>query len=245
VTGQSEAGGDTGSASAPDTGGGDDVAQPIPDAGPGADTNAPPADAGYCLRVGKSATCGTAPQCGCPSNMTCDLTNSADTVCVGPAGIGTAGSLCANTGSCALGMTCLYRSTCHSFCATPGQPCGDAGKCIQLLDQNDAAVPNASLCEINCQLQDPGSCGNGGACYASLETPGATDCYLAGSGVLNAACTYANDCAAGLGCVSVGGAAAKCKKSCRVGNNADCGGQTCTGFNPKLVLNGQEYGSCP
>jgi hypothetical protein len=135
--------------------------------------------------------------------------------------------------------------TCHAFCAGAGQPCGDAGTCIQLKDQNDASVPSALVCEVKCRLEDPTSCGSGGACFESIATPGASDCYRAGKNALNATCMYADDCAAGLGCVGVSAGQYKCKKWCRVGNNADCGGGTCSGFGSKLVINGQEYGSCP
>jgi hypothetical protein len=218
---------------------------PISDAATGDEPKPPSPDAGHCVAVGPSKTCGVSPQCGCPANMTCDLNTSADTVCVGPAGIGAAGALCVNTGSCVLGLTCLYGGTCHAFCADAGQPCGDAGNCIQLRDQTDAAVPNATVCEIKCQLQDTTSCGSGGACYPSAVTANGTDCFRAGQGALNTACMYLDDCAAGLGCVGPSPSQSHCKKWCRVGNNADCGGQTCAGFGSKLVLNGQEYGSCP
>jgi hypothetical protein len=217
----------------------------MPDGGVGVDSGTPPLDAGQCLRVGTNHACGLSPQCGCAIAETCDVStsNAAETTCVGPAGNGVGGSLCANTGSCARGLTCLYSGTCHAFCAQADQACADGGMCLQLRDQADAAVPNALVCEIACQLQDTAGCGAGGACYPSMQHAGITDCYRAGMGTLGANCTYLNDCAAGLGCVGSG--SGQCKHWCRAGNGADCGGQICSGFNPKLVLNGQEYGTCP
>jgi hypothetical protein len=239
VVDKGEAGGGEDSGASADTGSATDSAQ--------AKDTAPSVDAAGCAKVGASKTCGLAPQCGCPSDQTCDLNTSGDTLCVGPAGINGEGNLCSNTGSCAVGLSCVWGNACHRFCSAPGAPCGnDAGLCVQLKDNADAAIPNLMLCEVRCQLQDPNACGGGGVgCFPSSAGTGGSDCARAGNGAVDAPCTYLDDCQAGLGCIGVQGSQAQCRKWCRVGQNGDCGGQTCGALNPPLVINGVTYGSCP
>jgi hypothetical protein len=213
----------------------------VPDAGP-------PPDAGACTRVGPSKACGVAPQCGCSANETCDLTPTGDSQCVGPAGLGAAGNHCVNDAACKVGLTCAYGDSCRPFCTTAGQACGasNLGTCVQLHDAKGAAIPNLLVCEIKCQLQDPSSCGFGSGCFQSSVTAGASDCYAAGTKGLNQVCVYADDCQAGFGCIGVGSGTYHCKHWCRVGQGAtDCGGATCTGFSPALVMNNVTYGTCP
>ncbi len=218
-----------------------DASVPPPDA-----SSTPPPDSGGCARVGPGRACGVAPQCGCSSGETCDLTASGDSQCVGPAGLGVPGNHCVNAAACEVGLTCGYGQSCRPFCTTAGQPCGGAnlGTCIQLKGGSGAAIPNFLVCEIKCQLHEPGSCGLGSGCFQSSITAGASDCYSAGSKGYNQVCVYADDCQAGYGCVGVSGGTYRCKKWCRVGQN-DCGGATCAGFGTPLVVNNVTYGTCP
>ena len=240
-------------AATPDEDGGADArvidpldASPFPSPPPPPVDAAPPADASTCTRVGPGQACGVAPQCGCSANQTCDLNGTGDSSCVGPAGLGVAGNHCVNAAACQVGLTCGYGQSCRPFCKTPGQACGGSnlGTCIQLKDRNGGAVPNFFVCEIKCELQDPSSCGFGSGCFQSSVTVGASDCYSAGTKGLNQVCVYADDCQAGYGCVGFGGGTYRCKKWCRVGQS-DCGGTTCAGFSPALVVNGVSYGTCP
>jgi hypothetical protein len=223
-----------------------DSAAPPADAASGADADAADA-APACNRVGPSKSCGVAPQCGCSSNETCDLDGTGDSSCVGPAGLGVPGNHCVNAAACEVGLTCAYGQSCRPFCTTAGQACSgtNLGKCIQLNGAGNVAIPNFLVCEIKCQLQDPSTCGFGSGCFESSVTPGASDCYAAGAKGYNQVCVYADDCQAGYGCVGVSGGTYHCKKWCRVGQNADCGGSTCTGFSPALVVNNVTYGTCP
>jgi len=217
------------------------------------DTAAPPVDAApapdastSCTKVGPSNACGVSPQCGCSSTETCDLTATGDSACVGPAGLGVPGNHCINAAACQAGLTCGYGDSCRPFCSTAGQPCTgtNLGKCIQLNGAGNQPIPNFMVCEIKCQLQDPSSCGFGSGCFASSVTAGASDCYGTGAKGYNQTCVYADDCQAGYGCVGVSGGTYHCKKWCRIGQN-DCGGPTCAGLNPALVVNNVTYGTCP
>ena len=215
------------------------------------DAAPPPAiDSGSaCAKVGPSNVCGIDPQCGCGTDGTCDINGSkGETACVAPAGTIGQGSYCTQTAGCQAGLTCRYGGTCHSFCSSPGTDCTGPGlgKCVQLTN-GDAGVPNFTVCENKCALEDPNACGGSGAgCFESQYNPGTTDCYQAGTKALGGTCTYLDDCVSGMGCISTGTATTgTCKRWCRVGTT-DCGGAVvCKGFTPQYMLNGSQYGFCP
>ncbi len=202
-------------------------------------------DASTCRGVGPNEACGISAQCGCGTAATCDITSHAgDTACV-PSGIIPEGGYCTQTAGCQTGLTCRYGGTCHAFCSAPGAACTNGGTCTQVTDSADAGIPNFLVCERGCSLENADACGAGAGCFESQLTPGSTDCYQTGTHLLGDVCAYVNDCAAGLGCVSIGSAAATCKKWCRVGTN-DCGGAiVCKGFTPQYMLNSTQYGFCP
>lgn len=228
TTPEKDSGGSTPDAGEPDTGTGN--------------------EAGTCTKIGN--TCGVNPQCGCTSLETCDLDSAGNAGCI-TAGVAQQGRACASTASCARGLTCIF-GTCHSFCSNAGVACGTPGTntCYQVQLQDGGAVPNFKVCQIDCDLRDANACGGTNAAGTAACVPdgqGHTDCESGGSVVENGTCSNAARCGPGMTCVSPVGQPqnAKCKKWCRVGVNADCGGAACTGFSTKVMVGTQEYGSCP
>lgn len=206
-----------------------------------------------CKRTAPSKKCGLVPQCGCALSETCDVEDSAGGVACVTAGKAPMGGACVATPGCALGLTCVF-GTCHAFCDNPGSACAattggvKTGACVQVKNQTGAAIPNLSVCRIDCDLRDVSACGGttaAGTGVCMVDDKGATDCALGGTKAVNAACTN-DDCGPGLVCTTSGTATAgSCKKWCRVGTT-DCGGTTaCTGFGTKVMVSGVEHGVCP
>jgi hypothetical protein len=225
----------------------DAAGTPRPDGGAG-DSGSTGNDAGACVKI--SNACGVAPQCGCTSTDTCDLDSAGNAACVA-AGLTAMGRACSSTTSCGRGMTCVF-GTCRPFCAVADAGCGVQGTnvCTQVRLQDGGAIPNFKVCQVDCDLRDPNACGgtNGaGTAGCVHDGEGRTDCETMGTVPENQACSAQARCAPGLICVYPAAQPTnlRCKKWCRVGVNADCGGQTCTGFTTKAMVGSVEYGSCP
>jgi hypothetical protein len=202
------------------------------------------ADTGTCTKVAPSNVCGLAPQCGCNSGQTCDVTGTAgETACIN-AGTAQMGRACTATGGCALGLGC-WGGACRPYCATAGQACGTAGtnQCLQLMN-GATPVPNLKVCLINCALDDPNSCGGltpagqpvAGCDASQVNGVMYTDCLVAGRSTTTCNPSANQYCAPGYACLTSN----LCKRWCKVGNSA-C---TCNSLNPKVVISGQEYGVC-
>lgn len=230
------------SAPPPRTGGGTE-ARPREDA---ADAAAPIDPT--CTRPSPASTCGVAPQCGCSDAATCDVVGD-DAACV-PAGKFAQGKPCTATVGCARGLTCVF-GVCRPYCANPGGACEAPalGPCVPFANASGAPIAGVGVCRVTCDLRDANGCGGTtaagtGACYPFDD--GSTDCARGGTVALGGTCTVADDCGPALVCVVVGQAqSGTCKKWCRVGQTADCGGATCGGFTPKVFAGGVEHGACP
>lgn len=232
------------------TKGSEQTAPPPP---PEADT--PPGDAGAsCATVAPNHRCGLAPQCGCATNETCDVTNESTgaTSCV-TGGAATLGRPCVETGDCVAGLTCAY-GACRPYCGTPRTKCDAPGTelCVEVPDADGKPIPNLSICTVSCDPFDPkGVCGSN-AChwFGSLYAPfKVSDCNYAGPQQLYQACDADGDCAAGLVCIdhpnqSYG---RNCEKWCRIGTPGDCPkGFSCEDFfgADAPVIGGVKRGVC-
>jgi hypothetical protein len=199
-------------------------------------------DSGGCFTVGPTHACGLAPQCGCDSQSTCDVdypTHADGTVqCVQSTSGAGIGSYCATTSGCAPGLAC-WGSVCRPYCATPGLSCGNAllDNCEQWYESQQA-IPNATVCEIDCKLDDLYACGGGenGCIYYNANE---TDCLNLGP-TSSVSCTPQNpNCAPGFACLTN----YTCAQWCEVALD-NCGNLQCTPFNTPFVVHGIEYGVC-
>lgn len=202
-----------------------------------------------------TATCGLAPQCGCASNQTCDITDDA----TGAAACNVAGSAaqghgCNASADCSPGLTC-FQGACRPYCTTSNAQCNLAGTglCIQVTATGGVNLPNKTLCLINCQVDDPTSCGgipaSGPIAGCTLETIAGThgDCTAAGRstttcGGFDGATWVPPVCAPGYTCSSTN----TCNQWCRFNVGGTCtGGMTCQHYpNGGVAIDGSEYGYC-
>lgn len=212
------------------------------------DASPPPEDT--CRRTGPNKKCGTSPQCGCAKNETCDVRDDdGNTACV-PAGKAPMGHACTATVGCQVGLTCVF-GTCHAFCETPGSACTlpGTGQCTQLTTFEGDPLANLTVCTVKCAPHDANACGgitNAGVGACVVDEVGATDCQAGGKVAENQTCADASECGPGLVCITPNGSPTSvCKRWCRVGQNADCGGQMCRGFATEIKVGDVVYGACP
>jgi hypothetical protein len=198
---------------------------------------------GGCASVGPTHACGLAPQCGCDSHSTCDVDYPAHTDgtvhCVQSTSGAGIGSACSATAGCAPGLAC-WGSVCRPYCATPGLSCNNSAldDCEQWYDSQQA-VPNATVCEIDCKLDDLYACGGGenGCIYINANE---TDCLSVGP-ASSVSCSAQNPyCAPGYVCLTDNSCAQWCEVP--LGNCAN--NLQCTSLSPAVVSHGIEYGAC-
>jgi hypothetical protein len=204
-------------------------------------------DAATCITVPPSYLCGVSPQCGCGGG-TCEVTFAGGAHCI-DAGAIAEGKLCDDDHLCAPGLTCFF-GICHSYCAKPGVACPSSAvsaKCVAEIDPNNPTptpIPNMNICEIDCELTDPSSCGASLDAAIDAPQPGcqldfmnqATDCTPMGPN--RKLCQNALDCSPGFVCDHF-----VCRRWCRVGKD-DCDGGICQPQNPPDTLGATEYGAC-
>lgn len=213
---------------------------------PPADDDPPPSN---CKTAAPSNACGVVPQCGCAKTETCDVVDSKGTAKCVAFGKAPTGKPCTATAGCAQGLTCVF-GTCHAFCDKPGTKCTQAGNgdCVQVGAQGGAAIPNLSVCMVECAPHDASSCGgktNAGTGVCFVDNEGNTDCREGGSRTENQTCSPTDECGPGLVCTTPSTGGGSCKRWCRVGTN-DCGGSTaCRAFSTKVIVSAVEYGACP
>ena len=272
TAGTSDLGGDDAGGSADDAGTSNDGAgrgQPGQDAGkasPGKDSGNPlPGDSGNppgqdgggstCVKPpvgdgGGVAACGLAPQCGCASNQTCDVTSAnGSTACVN-AGTATLGHACSGTGGCAVGLTCVF-GACHPYCGSAGSQCAISGTglCYQVQNQQMQNIPNLDVCLVKCALDDAASCGAISANQSDpvagciVDNAGNTDCETVGRSTTTCGGANAPYCAPGYTCAN-NGSTNVCVKWCKVGGAVNCGAQTCRSFTTHVIVAGTEFGYC-
>lgn len=213
------------------------TSKPTKDSGSSSDGNQVPTnpgkdasvDSGTCAVVAPTNRCGLAPQCGCGTNETCDVTNpqTGATSCL-TAGNMTLGRPCTQTGECVQGLACVF-GACRPYCASASEKCTAPGTdyCMSIADEG-APIPTLAVCSITCDPRVPQAvCGQNACIWFPKEYIPAkfTDCNAPGVlGEFNT-CTSVYDCAPGLACVlhpnpSVG---QECERWCRLGQAGDCG----------------------
>lgn len=201
-------------AGAPDAGGAADAGPPD-DAGGPSDAGPPDAgpDGGPC-----DVPCGLVPQCGCMAGQSCTYLPGTGPTCT-PSGPGARGDPCSEHLDCAAGLDCLYeRGRCLPYCRE-GTDCIGVERCAHLGVGVPAGICLGDLCD---PLVGGGACLVGETCrfatvLDSMDTPyRQTFCSPHGTVGRSRACTYANDCAAGLDCF-----AGSCRPYCR--DSSDCG----------------------
>ena len=177
---------------------------------------------GPCTTTTPSNACGLAPQCGCASNQTCDVTDkSTGSVSCVKAGTKVTGKPCTSTNDCDVGLS-VASGTCRPYCATAGQACTGSGlgPCEAFYDQG-ASVPNAQVCSIKCDLHHPTvACGSNTCVFDSAT--GVTDCDRPGSLEAFSPCTKYDDCKPGLACVTNQLYGSECEPWCRIGVPGNC-----------------------
>lgn len=191
--------------------------------------------------------CGLAPQCGCATNETCEVTSeSTGAVSCVTGGTATLGRPCNAAGDCIAGLTCAW-GACRPYCNTPQSKCDAPGTelCVSIVDANDKPLPNLNVCTITCDPFDPkGVCGTN-SCHWFEKTYApakVSDCNYPGPGKLKDACKGDSDCQPGLLCLG-----SKCEKWCRIGVAGDCASTAkCTDYfmADAPVIGGVKRGVC-
>lgn len=221
------------------------------------DAGAPDAPAS-CEAVPPNNRCGLAPQCGCGSNETCDVTNvtTGATSCVTGGGA-TLGRPCTQTGDCLSGLTCEF-GACRPYCKTPRSQCGVAGTdlCVEVMGDDDKPITNKAVCTITCDPRQPQAVCGTNAChyFATYYAPSkVTDCNFGGTTApYAAACQGDGDCQPGFACIEHPSSqiGRECERWCRIGQAGDCptspSGLTCKdvfGTNAP-VIGGVKLGIC-
>jgi hypothetical protein len=203
------------------------------------DAGAPAAAATECAAVPPNNKCGLAPQCGCATNETCDVTNETTgaTSCL-TAGSATLGRPCAQTGDCLAGFTCAY-GACRPYCTTPRTKCtvGGTDLCVEILGADDKPITNKAICTIQCDPRVPSAVCGTNACqwFADYYAPNnmVSDCNYGGTKQALDACTQTSECLPGLTCNDHPKYGPECEKWCRIGQApSDCG----NGFKCKDVF---------
>jgi hypothetical protein len=182
------------------------------------------------------------PQCGCGAGEGCYIPVSTP-VCL-PAGSAVDGASCAMDNDCRAGSVCITGlatgTECASLCDPAAPASCETGVCIP------GGLPGIGGCMVACDPVAQTGCGARG-CYLlqnAGEPPFVTVCgTLPGTGRAGSACTFTDECAAGLVCVDDGTSSA-CRPLCDVATGRGCTGGTCEPRTPPLRAGSTEYGGC-
>lgn len=236
-----------------------DVAAPLPD-----DAGAGPDGKSMCLgpipacTPAGSGMCDHVCQSGCGCQQRCALF-AGTPACVPPAStpVPLGGSCSADLDDCSAGFVCLSEASakcgahCYRFCRTSAD-CPGGALCDFDVEVGGKTV--AKACSSPPEKCDPTGAATclGGArpaptfgCYVlSAQDPDSAVCDCAGNKPMGAACMFEHECAPGLECIRVGGAAGTCRRVCHLGAAGGCpAGVACaplgTAATPSTV-----YGYC-
>ncbi len=195
--------------------------------------------------------CSVSAQCGCEATETCDVGESGAATCVS-AGTAAIGLSCLTTRECAKGLVCS-ESVCRAPCEELGAACTGvrAALCGEYpKTATDAGTVLVRACAVTCDYADERSCGFdpkdgnilAAACVFREATKTAECMKVRTAQLQSGVCTADTDCGAGRVCTPSGGFST-CRRLCKVGDPAACGG--CTAIEPARVLAGIAFGHCP
>ena len=165
---------------------------------------------------------------------------------------------CDSTNLCVPGDACLSAgmapTVCYHFCDSDNDCTGGAGAIctIGLNDMNGMAIPNVTLCSLNCDPIGNGGCQTGARCSIFQEQMGAmrdyTSCGAAGTGTQGTTCTNDSSCAPGFMCLTDSMMKSTCYKVCDTAGGACPNAMTCTPINGPnkmpLTVGATSYGAC-
>jgi hypothetical protein len=199
------------------------------------------------------STCGTAQQCDCKQNETCDVQDptTGAASCVPSTGQGGVGANCDSTSpngtsQCLPGLTCLYNE-CRPYCGAANTVCNQPGTqiCVPVKNAQSAPIPSMFVCTIACDPVKPADrCGaNNCVWFPSYYKPyKVSDCTIPGAGADGSSCQSDEDCAQGYACGTNG----LCSHWCMVGG-AECpAGTSCVDVyqSNAPVVGGTREGLC-
>ena len=194
--------------------------------------------------AGGAPGCDPVCQNGCGCGMRCNLT-ATGTVCTPVQGQKKVGDLCSPTADdCSPGLFCYSEACgtnlgrCARFCREHAT-CGPGGVCGTPSRFPGGALSAQKVCNAGVQANPCDAFAGTGCpdpafvCYATGQST-KCDCPTGLNRHAGQDCSFPNDCAAGLTCLSLGGLS-RCHQLCRT--SVDCGGAACT-------ISGS-FGFCP
>jgi hypothetical protein len=146
------------------------------------------------------------------------------------------GGTCSTTlDDCSAGYVCLSEATdacgahCYRFCRADADCPGGALCDLDVVVANKSVAKACSSAPERCDPTGEARCTNPArpsppfGCYVlSAEDPDSATCDCAGSKPLGAACMFEHECAPGLECIRVSGAAGTCRRLCHLGVAGGC-----------------------
>jgi len=110
----------------------------------------------------------------------------------------------------------------------------------------DSSYENLVCNGVGCAYCSPTNssllCGSDSHCSPQADSTSICT-YPAGAGTSNAACSAIADCASPYACVN-NGVSTTCQKWCAYPGVACPGAQTCSAFNPPMLIGSSEWGVC-
>jgi hypothetical protein len=191
--------------------------------------------------------CDPVEQCGCGEESGCYVSTSDPEPYCWPEGDEADDSQCGGNEDCAAGYFCFKKPA-----------LGDPGHCQRFCDDDEDCSGGVSLCNraiegtefrtctSDCNPLDVKSCGPFEKCTLSQGIDGRWDarCLEHGTGEELFTCSDPYFCGPGLHCTGDAVEEGFCRALCIVGEPCAIM-DTCSGFDPPVVLAGVEYGTCP
>lgn len=186
-----------------------------------------------------------APQCGCPSDRTCQWSSSEGTHCA-PIGAAGVAEPCNDELECGRGLTCIWwpdragGGACTLWCDEDAD-CSLGAICAQV-----SVVTTAGVCTASCDPLTSAECAGELVCHLLRRrrfedgvTKDVDVCRRAGTAAQGESCSSPADCVGGATCVG-----SACAAYCPVGDPTSCpAGLTCAST-PSWTLRGVTYGTC-
>lgn len=214
-----------------------------------------PQGAGGSGGSGGSPTAGCHPfdEESCDPGLVCTVADEAlglegGMACTTP-GTNAVGSACTASEDCVGGAHCdRVTGTCKAFCE--GLTDCDGADCVEATSQAGLEIPGIKVCLIECNPQTAEGCDSSAGDVSCVFRPDVdtVDCFIAGAGEINDACTLDADCGVALACIDAG-AGAVCEPWCTQEAGQICAHPSaafaiCVPHSPNVVVDGVAYGGC-